>query len=463
MTGGAQMPSSLFTYQSEINAEAAEVFNWHMQPGAFKRLLPEWEKVDLVNESGQIANNKEVELTIKLGFVQIPWSLKHHDYIQNKQFCDAQLNGPFSNWDHHHIFHSLSTEKSILEEKIHYKLPLSAVTNIFAGGFVKNKLERLFKFRHQTTINDIKRHSLAKGVKMKILVSGSTGLVGSALMPFLSTGGHDCYRLVRKASSNPKEISWDPQHGKINPNDLEGFDAIIHLGGENIADKRWSQKQKELIKTSRVESTQLLAETITKLQQPPKVFVCASAIGFYGSRASENLDESSLVGSDFLASTCQAWEQASKAVQDKGIRLANMRFGIILSTKGGAIAKMLLPFQLGVGGILGNGKQYMSWIALDDVVGALHHALITEQLSGPVNVVAPGAMTNSDFTKVLGKVLFRPTLFPAPAFALKLALGEMAEALLLSSTRVEPKALVDSGFEFNFPKLEPALRHILGK
>jgi uncharacterized protein (TIGR01777 family) len=249
----------------------------------------------------------------------------------------------------------------------------------------------------------------------------------------------------------------------LNAHTIEGFDAVVHLAGESIAASRWTDAQKTKIRDSRVQGTTLLSETIAKLATPPKVLVCASAIGYYGNRGDTILREDSTIGAGFLAAVCQEWESAAEPAKKKGVRVVHVRTGIVLSPRGGALAKMLLPFKLGVGGIMGNGRQYWSWIALDDVIGAFHHALKTESLYGAVNAVAPAAVTNQEFTKTLGKVLSRPTIFPLPAFAARLALGEMADDLLLSSARLEPARLLATGYKFHHPELEGALRDLLGK
>ena len=237
----------------------------------------------------------------------------------------------------------------------------------------------------------------------------------------------------------------------------------MHLAGENIAVRRWTPAQKARIRDSRVQGTRLLAQSLARLQQPPTVMVCASAIGFYGDRGEELLTEGSAPGSGFLTDTCRAWEAAAQPASEKDIRVVNLRLGVVLSPGGGALAKMLLPFRLGVGGKIGSGRQYMSWIEIDDVVGVIHYALTTDELRGPVNAVAPNPVTNREFTKTLGRVLSRPTIFPMPAFAARLAFGEMADELLLASTRVKPARLQNSGYYFRHPRLEDALRHLLGK
>ena len=243
------------------------------------------------------------------------------------------------------------------------------------------------------------------------------------------------------------------------PLDLEGIDAAVHLAGENIASSRWTPAQKAKIRESRVAGTRLLAETLSKLKTPPKTLVCASAIGFYGDRSDQRLNEDSPPGTGFLADTCREWEAAAKPAADRGIRVVHLRTGVVLASQGGALAKMLTPFRLGIAGIIGSGQQYMSWISLDDLVAVISFALLKETLRGPVNAVAPNPVTNHEFTKTLGRVLRRPTVFPMPAFAARLAFGEMADGLLLASTRVEPKRLMDAGFRFRFPALDAALIH----
>ncbi len=300
---------------------------------------------------------------------------------------------------------------------------------------------------------------------MKILISGSSGLVGKDLCSFLAHQGHVVHTLVRDRDLvNDKAIYWNPAKTEIDKAALEAgaYDAVINLAGENIAAKRWSAKQKQLIKDSRIQSTSLLAETLANLKHKPQIFISASAIGFYGDRPHEMLHEEAMpTKGDFLSDTCQAWESSANPAREAGIRVVHPRFGIILSPKGGAMSKLLPPFKLGAGGIIGNGKQIMSWIALDDVIYGLHYLLLNDKISGPVNFTSPNPASNLEFTKALGKVISRPTIFPLPSFAAKLVLGEMADALLLASTKAKPRALLDAGFKFSYPNLEEALKHLL--
>lgn len=296
---------------------------------------------------------------------------------------------------------------------------------------------------------------------MRVVVSGSSGLIGSALVERLTADGEDVHVLVRREARNGHDIAWNPRAGSIATDRLEGCDAVVHLAGESIADGRWTSAKMRRIRDSRVEGTRLLCETLAALGQKPRVLVCASAIGYYGDRLDTCVDESSLPGTGFLPSVCKQWEEACEPARRAGIRVVNLRIGVVLSRKGGALAKMLLPFKLGVGGKIGDGVQWMSWIELDDVVGAIRHAIDTDSLAGPVNAVSPCPVTNADYTKTLGRVLSRPTLLPMPAVGARLAFGKMADELLLASICVEPRALAESGFEFEHPRLEGALRHAL--
>jgi uncharacterized protein (TIGR01777 family) len=421
--------------------------------------------VEVLERSGNgITDGSRVTLGIHIGPLCLRWVSEHCDFHEDHQFRDIQVSGPFALWDHTHRIEPDGPAACYLEDHIKYDLPLSSLAHGLAGPFLRRKLNRLFAYRHRITQFDIAAHTAYKKAHpMNILVSGSHGLVGSALVPFLTTGGHQVTRLSRSTTAAESPLQWDPEANRIPTPALDGFDAVVHLAGENIASGRWSLEKKAKIRDSRVKGTRLLCEALAQLANPPKVLVSASAIGFYGDCGDRVVTEGSRPGTDFLAQVCRDWETATEPARARGIRVVNLRIGMVLSPAGGALAKMLTPFRMGAGGILGAGRQYVSWIALDDVLGAIHHALITESLRGPVNAVAPQPMTNRQFTKTLGLVLGRPTLFPLPAFVARTMFGEMADHLLLASTRVEPKQLQSTGYTFAYPKLEDALRHLLGK
>jgi len=300
---------------------------------------------------------------------------------------------------------------------------------------------------------------------MRVAVSGSTGLVGSEVVASLSTAGHEVVRLVRRSPApGEKAVRWDPAKGEVDAAGLEGFDAVIHLAGENVGAGRWTPARKAAIRDSRVNGTRLLCDALAGLARPPKTLVCASAVGYYGDRGGETLAEESPPGTGYLAEVCREWEAASAPAARKGIRVVALRIGMVLSPEGGALPRMLPLFRAGLGGVLGGGRQYVSWVALDDLPNILLHALQRGDLTGPVNAVAPRPVTNREFTVALGKVLARPTPLPVPAFALRLAVGrEMADALLLASARVVPRRLEETGYRFRFPELGGALHHLLRK
>lgn len=298
---------------------------------------------------------------------------------------------------------------------------------------------------------------------MKILISGASGLVGTHLIPTLLAKGHEVYKLVRKTPNNSDEIEWDAERGFSDSEQikLENFDAVVHLAGDNVASENWSEAKKKKIRDSRVIGTKVLVDALNKTQNPPKHFISASAIGFYGNRGNEVLTEESAKGEGFFPEVCTAWETEAKRAEEFGARVFYLRIGVVLAKDGGALEKMLTPFKFGVGGVIGSGKQWMSWIALDDLIKIFHFALENENLRGAYNAVAPNPVTNQEFTKTFGSVLNRPTIFPIPEFGIKLLYGEMGKTILLEGARVLPKRLEDAGFQFQFTNLEQALKAAL--
>lgn len=299
----------------------------------------------------------------------------------------------------------------------------------------------------------------------RILVSGSSGLVGSALVASLKSAGAHVARLTRPKSAqsggDDERIAWDPSQ-PVSPETVSGFDAVVHLAGESIVG-RWTESKKVRIRDSRIPATTNLARALAQAKNKPEIFLSASAIGYYGNRGDELLIEESSFGTGFAANLARDWEIASTAASAAGIRTVQMRIGIVMGNAGGALPKMLPAFKMGIGGRLGDGRQWMSWVDVNDVVGAIHHLLRSDLLQGPVNLVSPKPVTNADFTRILGKVLSRPTILPMPAFAARLAFGQMADELLLASQRVEPAKLISSGYPFRFGNLEASLRNLLGK
>lgn len=452
-----------FEKSCEYSASVETLFQWHKRPGAFERLAPPWESIRVIEQSGGIENGGRLAFEVsKYGF-PVRWTAVHQDYVENKQFCDVQESGPFNRWKHTHSFEP-TDNGSRLTDSVDYELPGGIFGSALGGGYAHSILERMFRFRHTRTAYDLARHGcFAQERPWKIAISGSSGLIGSQLAAFLTTGGHTVYRLVRRAPIiEQNEIYWNPQTGKIDERLLDGLDAVVHLAGEGIASRRWTEEQKLVIRKSRTDGTHLIAEALAKLDNKPRVLISASATGFYGDRGDEELSENAAKGKGFLSDVCYAWESSATPALDAGIRVVHPRIGIVLTPQGGALAKMLPAFQFGVAGPLGDGAMFMSWISLDDLIGVLCVCIFNDSLHGPINAVSPNPVTNLSFTKTLGSVLNRPTLLPAPKFAIKVALGELGTSLLLQSAKVIPTQLNTADYKFHHPTLEQALREELG-
>jgi hypothetical protein len=356
------------------------------------------------------------------------------------------------------VVESADEGRSVVVDRIDCALPLGPVGEFVGGSFTRRRIERLLRHRAAVTANDLARHAPHFGRDpLRVAITGATGLVGRQLAAFLTAGGHEVLRFVRGRAAREGEIAWDPASGRIDHEALEGLDAVIHLAGENIAGGRWTEQRKAEILASRVNGTKLLAEAISVLRNPPGVFLSASAIGYYGNRGDERVDEAASPGEGFLAEVARAWESGTEPAESAGIRTVRMRFGVILTARGGALAKMLLPFELGAGGPIGTGRQGFSWIALDDAIYAMHHLIRHDEIRGPVNVVAPGPVPQRAFASALGRALHRPAFVPLPASVVKKLFGQMGEEALLQGQFVEPAVLQRSGFAWSAARLEEAL------
>lgn len=443
---------------------AAIAYAWHMRRGAFERLAPPWEEPRVVSPFTPPVVGRSVELHVPVfPGVRMVWLSDFTEVREGEIFRDVQRTGPFDFFDHTHRFEPKSETTSVMEDSIRYTLPLGRLGDVFGSGLARRKLAATFAYRHRVLAKDLEVHAKAPKGPLRILVTGASGLVGRALTAFLETGGHEVHRLTRRAAANDREIEFDPERGAAHPSEMEGFDAVVHLAGDSIAEGRWTDAKKRLIRESRVPFTRRLAETLGALRKPPAVFVSASATGYYGDRGDRILRESDPPGEGFLPETCVQWEGATEPASAASIRVVQLRTGLVLTPAGGALPPMLTPFGLGLGGPLGSGSQWWSFIALDDLLYLIHHALMNDEIHGPINATSPEPVTNAEFTRTLARVLNRPAIIPAPRFALEVALGEMAGPLLFASARVNPEKALDAGFVFAYPGLESALRHVLGR
>lgn len=454
----------VFRRRAELDFPVEEVFAWHTRPGAFERLTPPWESVRVLERSGGMSDGGRVLLGLRKGPAELKWEVRHTEYEENRLFKDEQVSGPFNKWIHAHRFLPREDGGSVMEDEVEWEAPLGSLGRVFGGGFIESTLRSLFAFRHHRLANDLARHRAYGERPLTVAVSGSSGLIGSALVDYLRSGGHAIRRLVRRQPRPENgDVYWNLRTGEVDADALEGVDAVVHLAGEPLAGVRWTPDKKKAIRESRTRATELLATTLAGLRHPPGVLVSSSAIGYYGDRGDTVVTEKSAAGKGFLAQVCRAWEAATEPARRAGIRVVLLRTGMALSPAGGALGTMLLPFKLGVGGRLGSGRQYVSWIDLDDLTGLIHHGIVRDEVSGPVNATSPHPVPNATFATTLGRVLGRPTILPVPALALKALFGEMGKALLLEGARVVPNEAERTGFEFLLPGLEESLRFQLGR
>jgi uncharacterized protein (TIGR01777 family) len=457
-----------FIYRSRMPASAEAVWDWHARPGALERLTPPWDRVRVVGRTGGLDDGTRVILSVPIGPVRVRWVSRHRDCVRGRGFVDEQIEGPFARWTHTHAMTdepgSNGTASSMLDDRIDYKPYGAPGLGLLTGWMLGGRLERMFRYRHDTLRADLVDHArYAARSRLTIAITGSSGLLGSALSWFLSTGGHRVIRLVRRPIDAPDTARWDPMRGLLDPEAIPPLDAVVHLAGEGVASGRWTEARKTEIRRSRAVGTATLAESLARLRTPPTRLLVASGINYYG-HGEGDLTEQDGPGTGFLAEVCQEWEAAAAPAASRGIRVVNLRTGLVLSPAGGLLRALLPLFLAGLGGPVGSGTQLMSWVSLDDVVGAYHHALQTDTLWGPVNVTAPEPLSIRAFARTLGRVLHRPALLPAPAFAVRLAMGrEMADETALYSARVLPERLLASGYAFRHRTLEEALRHVVGR
>ncbi|HUK77233.1 MAG TPA: TIGR01777 family oxidoreductase [Thermoleophilia bacterium] len=456
----------VFEWRSSVPFPAEQVYAWHARPGAFERLSPPWLRSQVIERSGGIEDHGTLVFEYGSGPLRRRWIAAHGDAEPGRRFSDRQLHGPFEAWEHTHTFIPDGPDRCVVEDHVEYRLPLGDAGGLVAGTPVRHFLERLFRFRQERTLADLTRHAAHAGEpRLRVGVTGASGLIGGQLTAFLESGGHTVVRIGRGAAQRPGDVTWDPAAGRLAPAALAGLDAVVNLAGENTG-HRWTAARKQAIVNSRSQGTTLLAETIATMKDGPRTLLSASAVGYYGGdRGDAVLTEASPPGSalDFLADVCRQWEAPLLAANRAGIRVIPMRFGVVLTAVGGMLGRVLPAFRAGAGGPVGSGAQWLSWIELDDLIGVVGDLLYAATIDGAVNVTSPSPVTNREFATTLGGVLGRPTLVPLPAGVVRTVFGEMGEVMLLGGQRVVPERLEKAGIVLRYPALEAALRLELGR
>ncbi|MEY3021161.1 MAG: hypothetical protein RIS86_357 [Planctomycetota bacterium] len=462
------MPPLRFERASHLDCDAEALGAWHFRAGAIHRLVPPWERIEVEQEAAPLVDGARAIIRIRKGPLRIRLVARHEEVDPPRGFTDVQESGPFGSWRHRHTFEEAGAGRAILRDAIAFDAPLGPFGRLFVARPLLRELDRQFAFRHARTAADLRRHAeLAARFgdrRLRVGVTGASGLLGRQLCAFLSTGGHEVVRFARGRSVAAGERRWNPTDAArgMDPADLEDLDAIVHLAGAGIADGRWTPARKRLILESRAVGTAAVATAVAASRRKPAI-VSASGIGYYGDRGEERVDERSAAGTGFLPEVVEAWESALAPAEAAGARCVRLRLGVVLSASGGALARMTTPFLLGAGGPVGGGRQGMSWISLDDALGVFLHAVADPSLSGVVNAVAPGAVSQRVFARTLGRVLGRPSFAPLPAPIVGLLFGEMGRRLLLEGSFVRPRRLEELGFRFEHPALEDALRLELGR
>lgn len=458
---------AIFRYSSSVPHDRDTVFGYHERPGALARLSPGFgggvSRI-ISGPSDGIRPGSRVRMSIAVpgsfGRVGVPWTAEHVELRSPEFFRDDMVSGPLRSWEHRHTFTD-EGEATRIDDEVTYDLgPGTLGEGVFAS-----QLARVFGYRERALRGDLDFLSRLPGRRGSVVLSGASGLIGNQVAALLGVAGFRVTRLVRRAATGPGEATWDPDRGVLDPGTLAGADHVMHLGGTPILG-RFTRAHKRAVLTSRVRSTQLIAETLAGLPAAdrPRSFVCSSAIGYYGDdRGDELLQETSSPGHGFLAEVCRAWEAATRSAARAGVRTVNARTGLVLSPSGGLLGALWPLFGAGLGGRIGSGRQWQSWISLDDMASALVHSLVADELEGPVNLVAPQPVRNEEFTRAFARAVHRPAVVPVPAAAVNLALGgEAASAMALASQRVAGARLAESGFVWRHPSLEPALAHMLG-
>lgn len=466
------MSLRVFSKRVLVDATPEVVFDWHTMPGALERLTPPWQPFQMVDRGEGLVEDSRVVVRTKHLMVPFTMEILHRSVRPPEGFDDIQTSGPFRRLEHRHRFDSADDGKTKLSDEIEFEIPGFGLGDFFLAQRINREFGDLFEYRHRICADDIVafgdcRHSGA--AHLNILVTGASGVVGSALVPLLTSQGHQVLRAVRRQPVKGglgKEVRWRPEAAPEDVSNLEksafeGLDAVIHLAAENIAVGRWTPESKQRFFDSRVGVTERLCQLLASLDAPPRTFLCASATGIYDADSDEDLDENGPQDDGYLGEMCRKWEEACEVLVEGETRVVSLRIGVILTPAGGALKKLLPAYRFGLGGRLGSGKQGFSWISIEDAIQAILWLLNRDELSGAINLTAPAPVSNQEFSDTLGKVLHRPTLLPVPGKALRMVFGEMAEDLLLKGSRIIPGRLIENDFPFRNPTLEEALQHLL--
>lgn len=452
-----------FVFASDFPCSARSLYNWHTREGALERLIPPWENTRVITRQGGIAPGATTVLRMHAGPIPFTYRARHIADQPGHLFEDTQEKGPFAALTHTHSFTDTTTGAR-LEEKIQYRLPGQFFLPKHITTHVEETLRRVFTYRHQTLLDDVKLHNYCSTKPLRVLMTGASGVLGQAVIPLLTTGGHEVWTLVRRQPDPAKqEIHWDPEKGIIDSAALPKIDGVIHLAGDSLLGSRWTKVKKQRVIDSRVQGTELLARTLAEMASPPKVMLSASAVGYYGNCLECAMTEEDNSGLDFISDVCAMWERAARPAQQSGIRTVFMRIGVVLTPRGGALQDLLRTGSIGFFSSFGKGDQYISWISVDDMISAMLHALTSDDLIGPVNIAAPEPVTNRQLMQTLADVMHRPLLPSIPAGMLKMLYGDMASEVMLSGCRVSTRKLQESGYQFRHDSLEKALRCLLGR
>lgn len=452
-------------FRSLIKHSAKEIFDWHLRCRKLERCIPPFEKTEVISSEGspdKIGSEFSVRSKV-FGFFSLKQVLQYHEFTQNESYALHLKKRALGFYNYSTQITRQEPHASEIIDQFEFFLNCPQFFSPFLTKYLKKRMGRALAYKHELIDYDIgmlQKYPFEK--PLRILMSGSHGLIGKNVGYFLEFAGHDVWHLSRRKENKTKTVFWNSETGECNPENFEAFDVVIHLAGENIGKGWWTKKKKDKILKSRYEGTKNLVGILKTLKTPPKTFICASAIGYYGNRGNDILSETSAPGKGlFISEVCEKWEKASADLQSIGIRVVHTRFGMVLSAAGGALKKLIFPFKLGLGGKIGSGRQYISWVAIDDVVGAIYHVMMTPSIEGAVNVVSPNPITNKKFTKKLAKRFHRWVGPPIPEFIIRLIMGQKGKELLLSSTRVEPRRLFETGYNFRYSKLSQVLEHVV--